>query len=109
MQKHDDDCLRRKEENPFLCTCDLDDEQIIKHKFTVRTVPVIDTGLGRALGFKDDAELMEAQEKVRAELRAEFGDEIADRFEEIELRATEEFLLGSKTSGDLDIPVTPDT
>lgn len=37
-------------------------------KLTVRRVPILDTGIGREAGFANDAEMIEAGRKQRAEL-----------------------------------------
>jgi hypothetical protein len=56
-------------------------------------VPMLDTGLGREAGYANDAELVEAANKQRAEMFALMTSEAVERFKASE-REVERRLLG---------------
>lgn len=59
--------------------------------YTVRSVPMLDTGIGREAGYANDKEFIEAVEAERALL----PDAVRQMLEEFERRETEALLFGT--------------
>jgi hypothetical protein len=65
-----------------------------EHKLTIRTCPVLDTGIGQSLGYRDDKHLIEASEAERAEIDEMLTPEAAARIRRNENAAHLAFLFG---------------
>lgn len=66
-------------------------------KTTVRTVPMLDTGIGREAGYRDDAEMITAMNAKRQEMRdllTLLTPEAFARLEAAEAEVERRFLFG---------------
>lgn len=63
---------------------------------TVRSVPVLDTGIGREMGYANDAEFIDVAEAERAEIMAMLSPEARERLERAERESTQRLLFGDE-------------
>lgn len=75
------------------CGC----EQGMRAEFDVRTVPVLDTGIGRALGYADDKAFMQAATEERERAMAILSVEERARLEAAERELERRVIFGDGT------------
>jgi hypothetical protein len=64
-------------------------------EYTVRRVPMHDTGLGREAGYANDKAMIEAAKRMRAEIEAILTPEALARFDAAEDEITRRILFGA--------------
>jgi hypothetical protein len=65
-----------------------------KHRLRIVKVPVLDTGIGQSLGYRDDRHLIEAGEAKRAEINEMLTPEAAAKLRKVDEDLDRRFLFG---------------